>query len=226
MYLFAGQHLSRVAPFIAPLPISHSVLNVNLGFLHFSVSALRPVSLLRSKVKLRSWGSESSGRWLWTPVCIKCGKMVNNGRHRDIWLSMAHSPGTPGIWLRTRNAVQARSWMQHLRFSADDENELQSYKLKKLFIGLSNLRRFIMSWLLNRREPSLTRCGAVTYLTGGPGSLLEIQPRGKRDIFIPVTPGRRGELPLNCVHCPDIFVILSDNVCPLVKGCLGYTFMT
>ena len=50
--------------------------------------------------------------------------------------------------------------------------------------------------------------------------------RGKRDIFIPVTPGTRVELPLNCVHCPDIFVILSDNVCPLVKGCLGYTFMT
>ena len=113
MYLFAAQHLSRLSPFILLLPISHSVLNVNLGFLHFSVSG----QFLSSAVK-SSWKAEAARRrWLWTPVCIKCGKMVNNGRPRDIWLSMAHSPGTPGIWLRTRNAARSRSWMQFIAAS-------------------------------------------------------------------------------------------------------------
>ena len=183
MYLFAAQHLSRFCPFILQFPISHSVLNVNLGFLHFSVSG----QFLSSAVK-SSWKAEAvRRRWLWTPVCIKCGKMVNNGRHRDIWLSMAHSPGTPGIWLRTRNAAQRVSWMQFIAAASlmiKVNLRIMNEKILKQIIP-----QVVKSNVLSH-QPSLTRCLAVTSLAGGPESWPERQPEVKGDIFIPVTPGR------------------------------------
>ena len=184
MYLFAAQHLSRLSPFILQFPISHSVLNVNLGFLHFSVSG----QFLSSAVK-SSWKAEAvRRRWLWTPVCIKCGKMVNNGRHRDIWLSMAHSPGTPGIWLRTRNAAQWVSWMQ---FAAESSMIKMNLRIMNEKILKQIIPLVVKSNVLSH-PPSLTLTwlSPVTSLAGGPESWPERQPEVKGDIFIPVTPGR------------------------------------
>ena len=97
-----------------------------------------------------------------------------------------------------------------------NNNEREAFE-SRLFLWSSNP----MSWAINH----LSLDAWLSLTSRGVPSPNQRYNQRETGIFLFLS-RQAGELPLNWVHCPDIFVILSDNVCPLVKGCLGYTFMT